>query len=142
MKTFRLVTLFALVLSLSAAAGAWAVDDGQTRPRLSSGGLNAPSTSVDIIPLTSGSGNVKGFKCIQTPGTGFFPTLRLHFYVDGGAAQSLDLWAAVYHADANGDLVTEVPMNVRFGSSIRVNLQRYSGGGSGAVVCAVSWGLD
>ena len=140
MKTSRLVTLLALVLSLSVAAGAWGVDDGQTQPRVSDGTVNLSTTSVDIIPLTSGSGNVKGFQCL-IPGTSNH-SVRLHFFVDGGAAQTIDPREAVFHTDANGDRFTEVPLNVRFETSIRVNLQKVSGTSPTAEKCAVSWGLD
>ena len=141
MKTTRLVTLLALVLSLSIAAGAWAVDDGQTTLRLSKRSLSSPSTSVDIIPLTSGSGNVKGVLCAVT-GT-IEAVTNLQFFVDGGAAQTFFLSEWVSHFDANGDRIKEIPMNVRFETSIRVHLQRGLGGSFPAsVTCAVSWGLD
>lgn len=140
MKTARLVTLLALVLSLSVAAGAWAVDDGQAQPRLDDGMVNLSTTSFDIIPLTSGSGNVKGLQCL-VPGTSNH-ALRLHFFVDGGAAQTIDPRDAVFHTDANGDRFTAVPLNVRFETSIRVNLQKISGSSPTTEECAVSWGLD
>jgi hypothetical protein len=143
MKTARLITLVALVLALSTASGAWAVDEGQTKPRLNNGTVASSNTAVDIIPLTNGSGNIKGVQCLLSPGTGFFPNLRIHFYVDGAAAETINPADAIYLTDASGDLYTDViPMNIRFGTSIRVNLQRLASGGTGGVQCVVSWGLD
>jgi len=138
MNTVRLSILSALVLALSIASGAWAVDEGQTKPRLSSNGVNSANTTVDVIPLTSGSGNIKGFQCSH----GGLLISRLHFYVDGGAAQTLDPGQALFHTSPDGTVyyTDMVPMNIRFGSSIRVALQR--GSGTGNVYCAVSWALD
>jgi hypothetical protein len=138
MKTVRLSILSALVLALSIASGAWAVDEGQTKPRLNSNGLNT-NTTVDVVPLTSGSGNIKGFQCSES--NSIFTT-RLHFYVDGGAAQTLDFAQALYHSSPDGSAyyTDMIPMNIRFGSSIRVALQKVSG--TGYVNCTVSWALD
>ncbi|HEX6899324.1 MAG TPA: hypothetical protein VF789_06400 [Thermoanaerobaculia bacterium] len=141
MKTVRLSILSALVLALSIASGAWAVDEGQTKPRLSSQSVGPTNTTVDVIPLTSGSGNIKGFQCQAAPGSTFYPVASLHFYVDGGAAQTLDPGLVLIQEDAYGNLFSDViPMNIRFGSSIRVALQKT--GGQGAISCLVSWGLD
>ena len=137
MNTVRRSLLSALVLALSIASGALAVDEGQTKPRLSSNGVNT-NTTVDVIALTSGSGNLKGFQC----GNENLVSARLHFYVDGGAAQTLDPGAALFHGDGSGTYyyTDMVPMNIRFASSIRVTLQKVSG--TGSVNCVVSWGLD
>jgi hypothetical protein len=137
MNTVRLSILSALVLALSIASGAWAVDEGQTKPRLNSAGVNS-NTTVDVIPLTSGSGNIKGFQCTE----GGFLNTSLHFYVDGGAAQTLDPEQVLFNISPDGTYYWSdmVPMNIRFGSSIRVALQKSSG--SGSVTCAVSWALD
>jgi hypothetical protein len=138
MNTVRLSILSALVLALSIASGAWAVDEGLTRPRLDSGSVSTNAT-VDVVPLTSGSGNIKGFQCLQS--TTLFST-RLHFYVDGGAAQTIDFNQALYHPSPDDSYVYSdmIPTNIRFGSSIRVTLQKSSG--TGYVKCTVSWGLD
>ena len=137
MNTRRSSILSALVLVLFIASGAWAVDDGQTRPRLDSNSVNT-NTTVDVIPLTNGSGNIKGFQCSEV---GFLNT-TLHFYVDGGAAQTVDFSAALFYTSPDGTTFFSdmVPMNIRFGSSIRVALQKLSG--TGIVHCVVSWALD
>jgi len=137
MKTVRLSILSALVLALSIASSAWAVDEGQTKPRLNTQSVGT-QTTLDLIPLTSGSGNIKGFQCTTTA----VLTTRLHFYVDGGVAQTLDPGLVLIFSDANGGRYSSViPMNIRFESSIRVTLQKNSLA-SGSVGCVVSWGLD
>jgi hypothetical protein len=138
MKTVCLSILSTLVLALSIASGAWAVDEGQTKPRLSVNGVGT-NTTVDVIPLTSGSGNIKGFQCM----TEHYLTARLHFYVDGGAAQTLDPGLLIFHANPDGTTSYSdvIPMNVRFGSSIKVTLQKTSTS-TGTIWCVVSWGLD
>lgn len=137
------IILFTLLLALSASS-AWAVDEGQTRPRFNRADLVSPNTSADIIPLTSGSGNVKGFQCEW--GTAVIPNkLQISFYVDGGLAQSTSLWLFPIQTDTYGSgLATTafIPMNVRFESSIRARLERSSLSGSGSSACVVSWGLD
>jgi hypothetical protein len=137
MDTLRVSLASALVLGLSIASGAWAVDDGQTKPRLSAQSV-ATNTTVDIIPLTSGSGNIKGFQCTTTAPM----TTRLHFYVDGAPAQTLDPGLVLIYVNADGSSSSAViPMNVRFQSSIRVALQK-SSLSAGSVWCLVTWGLD
>ena len=137
MNTLRVSIASALVLALSIASGAWAVDDGQTKPRLSSQSV-ATTTTLDLIPLTNGSGNIKGFQCVTTaPITG-----RLHFYVDGASAQTLDPGLVLIYSTADGGASSAViPMNVRFQSSIRVALQKNSLS-AGSIWCVVTWGLD
>ena len=141
MKTIRLSTLSALVLALSIASGAWAVDEGQTKPRLNSNSVMT-NTTVDIIPLTSGSGKIQGFVCrLSPPAPGYAtPVARLHFYVDGGAAQTIDPMLVPANESEGLYTMQTVPMNVRFESSIKVTLQKT--GGYGELYCVVSWGLD
>lgn len=135
MNTARFSILPALVLSLSIASSASAVDEGQTKPRLNANALNT-NTTVDVIPLTSGSGNIKGFQCTEQ---GSLNT-SLHFYVDGGGVQTLDPELVLFNTDGTSAWSDMVPMNIRFESSIRVTLQKSSG--TGYVNCVVSWGLD
>ncbi|HEV2851182.1 MAG TPA: hypothetical protein VHC97_00105 [Thermoanaerobaculia bacterium] len=137
MNTVRLSILSALVLALSIASGAWAVDEGQTKPRLSTQSVGT-NTTVDLIPVTSGSGNIKGFQCTTTAPL----TARLHFYVDGATAQTIDPGLVLIYSSADGALSSAViPMNIRFQSSIRVALQKNSLS-AGSIWCVVSWGLD
>lgn len=134
----RLLTLILLCLGLGPAA--WAADDGQTQPRLSYANLNSPGTTADIVPTTNGSGNVKGIHCRFGPST----NLNIHFYVNGGAAQTITVNRTYFMEDSAGNRISGwIPYNVRFSSSIRVQMER---GGSpvvyGDTPCAVSWALD
>jgi hypothetical protein len=137
MRTPGLAT-FALLLSLSPAL--WAVDDGQTRPRLSYNNLGSPNSSIDIIGTTNGSGNVKGVYCQFTVSV----PVVINFYVDGGAAQSITLFSGYFPVDDNLNGFTGwIPYNVRFSSSIRVQMQRaMSPVIYGDTGCLVSWALD
>lgn len=126
----------AIVLFAAFATVASASDDGQTRPKLDSSNLSTPNTSTDIIATTSGAGNVKGVNCQNSIGS----ALVIYIYVNGGAAQTL----AVYNAplDSVGN-TGWIPLNVRFTSSIRVQMQRpASPAVYGDTPCAVSWALD
>jgi len=138
-------TLAALVVSYVCVAHvAMAADDGQTQPRVNLFTMNS-TTPVDIIGTTNGSGNVKGVSCTLYPdGSGYLSSARVTFTVNGGAAQTVDLYSfqAPYN---NAGTVTGytgwVPFNVRFSSSIRVQIQKTSSLGTG-IDCAVSWALD
>jgi hypothetical protein len=128
-----------VVFVLMVSPTAWAADDGQTQPRLSSAGLLYINTTVDVISTTNGSGNVKGVSCRFVNGAG----VTVHIYVNGGAAQSLALAGSDFPADFNGENFSGwIPLNVRFTSSIRVQLQKYSTSGSYWTPCMVSWALD
>jgi hypothetical protein len=102
------------------------VDEGQTKPRLSYNGTSSNAT-VDVVPLTSGSGNVKGFQCSQD--SGVYVT-RLHFYVDGGAAQDIDPGLALFHTSPDGTVyyTDMVPISRRARGLVASTV--------------VSWGLD
>ena len=136
----RASTLAAIALFLVLSPAAWAADDGQTRPRLNSASLGSPNTSADIISTTNGSGNVKGVYCqflVSVP-------VVINFYVDGGSAQSITLFSSDFPVDDNLNGFTGwIPYNVRFSSSIRVQMQRaMSPATYGTTICLVSWALD
>jgi hypothetical protein len=129
----------ALVVFTLFASTAYAADDGQTQPKLNSAGLIFANTSTDIISTTSGTGNVKGVYCRFLSGS----NAVINIFVNGGSAQALSMNASDYPFDANNVSFSGwVPMNVRFTSSIRVQLQKPVGSGSGDVTCHVSWALD
>jgi hypothetical protein len=137
MKTSKLVILSILFIFLTASA-TFAADDGNTKPRLSTGSATYYSGAQDIINQTSVSGNIKGVSCnINSFASG---AASLIFTVNGAAAQTIDVSNAVF-PDANGDKHTGwIPMNIRFTSSIRVQVQL--SGSNGQVDCYVSWALD
>jgi len=140
MKTSKLAFLSILCIVLTASA-AFAADDGNTKPRLSTGAAYYYTGAQDIIATTSGSGNIKGVSCNiyyspSYPATGASVT----FTVNGGTAQTIDVLTPAV-ADANGDRHTGwIPMNIRFTSSIRVQVQ--TSGGNSYIDCSVSWALD
>jgi len=131
MKTSKLATLSILSIFLTATA-AFAADDGNTKPRMSTAAVFYGT--ADIINQTSVSGNVKGVSCSYVNGSGAY----LIFTVNGATPQTIDVSGGI--PDVNGDTHTGwIPMNIRFTSSIRVQIQH---AGSGQSVCTVSWALD
>lgn len=136
MKTSKLVIL-SILFMLSTASAIFAADDGNTKPRLS-GASAFPSTSAqDIISTTSGSGNIKGVSCAIYYNT---TAASVIFTVNGAATQTIDVTSCAV-PDADGYNRTGwIPMNIRFTSSIRVQVQ--ASGGTGQVTCFVSWALD
>jgi DNA/RNA endonuclease YhcR with UshA esterase domain len=134
MKYTILTTL--LVVSLLTPT-ALASDDGQTQPRISHAGAIFPNTSVDVLPTTNGVGNIKGIQCTFVNNA----TGTINIFVNGGSAQTLILSGADFPRDVDGVTYTGwIPFNIRFTSSIRVQLQK--GNQNGQVACSVSWGLD
>jgi hypothetical protein len=123
---------------------AMAADDGQTQPKVNTNATNSSVTPVDVIATTNGSGNVKGVSCALTASSGNFPGARVKFTVNGGAVQTVDLneFQTPYDDGTTLKAYTGwVPFNVRFSSSIRVQIQKTSPSGS-SIDCAVSWALD
>jgi hypothetical protein len=131
--------------SLCVSQAAFAVDDGQTQPKVSIAVNNSSSTPTDLIALTNGSGNVKGVLCALTQASGNFTSAVVKFYVDGGGAQTVSL-DETYQPQATIGGTTYgytgwVPFNVRFSSSIRITIQK-SGGSGGQIDCTAAWALD
>jgi hypothetical protein len=139
MKTARSIG-FAILLTFGATSGSWAVDEGQTQPRLSSNEMYFANQTEDLIPLTSGSGNIKGVLC-KSASSGILRNSRLIFYVDGIPAQTIFFDEYPFSFDNGSNYSTgTIPMNIRFESSIRVVMQRTSA--SSTYICMASWGLD
>ena len=135
--------LFAVVLfSIAAATAAFAAESGQTQPKLSLGTVgNGTSSPQDIVGLTTGSGNVKDVVCTSISYSQL-TAASIQIFVDSGSQQTLSLSNAQILEDnsATQQFYTDIPMNVRFGSNIRVKV---AGNQSGAAVsCSVSWALD
>lgn len=134
--------LFATVFfSIATATTAFAADDGNTQPKLTSGGVGGGiSSPQDIIGTTNGAGNVKGVQC-SSPSSGNLGGASISLYVNGGSAQTLALSNTQVLLDSGSNYYTMfIPMNVRFTNSIRVSV---AGSQSGSFVsCTVSWALD
>jgi hypothetical protein len=143
-RKLRLILIAVFVSCLCVAHVAMAADDGQTQPRVNQSFSNS-TTAADIIGTTSGSGNVKGVACTVYPdGSGYLSSARVTFTVNGGTAQTVDLYTYVAPYNNAGTVTGYtgwVPFNVRFSSSIRVQIQKTSVLGTG-IDCTVSWGLD
>ena len=117
--------LFSTMISVPAVRAA---DDGQTQPRLSVGSTMYANDYYEIVPTTSGAGNVKGLRCVNAV------TVTVKMYVNGGSAQALTI-------DSSTD--GWIPFNVRFTSSIRIRMERASWPTTADdAQCQVSWGLD
>lgn len=135
--TLKLLAVFLL----SIATTAFASDDGQTQPKLNNASVGGGGSSpVDIVSLTNGAGNVKGYQC-SSISSGNLSSAAVNIYVNGGSAQTLSISHAEILEDSASNFYTAfIPLNVRFTSSIKVTV---SGSTSGAAVdCSVSWALD
>lgn len=128
----RLIAVTALLVC-SFATLASAADDGNTQPRLSTGGTMFANDFYEIIPTANGTGNVKGVRCVNS-----IPVL-LKIYVNGGTAQTLTI-------DNSGSPSSDsgwIPMNLRFTTSIRVRMERPSSPtGTESAQCTISWAFD
>ncbi len=139
MKTHRVILLSAC-LAFLAAPGARAIDEGQTQPKLSKKDLVSTTLSADMIPTTNGAGNVKGVLCLAASSS-VLGNVQIHFYIDGGSAQTLSLSSYPFLLDSLSNYNTGIiPMNLRFDTSIRIGIQRSSQ--SAEVSCMASWALD
>ena len=135
MRASKLI-LGAALFFLLLPAGAYAADDGQTQPRLSYTDVTGTNT-VDLVSTTNGSGNIKGIHC-YSPDWGYAPTITVKITVNGGTVQNLTVDFAYFPGYNSGF----IPMNVRFSSSIRIQIQggfTWSGHSGG---CVASWALD
>lgn len=132
---------FALLLSLLVVPGVHAIDEGQTFPKLSKASLTSTEYSDDLIPVTNGSGNVKGIAC-EASSNSVLGNVQVHFYVDGSSARTVTLGSGYpLWLDSSSRYNTGIiPMNIRFESSIRIGIQRSSF--SSEVSCMASWALD
>jgi hypothetical protein len=120
----RKLVFMAVALVLALAPAAWAADDGNTKPKLDTGGVYYPNDYRDVVN-SSGAGNVKGIRCTQTS------AVYLEITINGGTVQTI-------YPDPSD--TGWIPMNLRFTSSIKVRVENgnYYNNGS----CTVSWALD
>lgn len=101
-----------------------------------------PSATVSArrrTSTTNGAGNIKGISC-QSLSSGNLGSAYINITVNGGTAQTLYLSNVNLLLDNNSNYYTEwIPLNTRFTSSIRAQLNGSSGT---AVSCTASWALD
>lgn len=131
-KTILVAAFCALLLPVAA----YAADDGQTQPRLSYGDVNGTQTA-DLVPTTNGSGNVKGIQC-SSYDWGYSPTITAKITVNGGTVQNLTIDFDFFPGYNTGF----IPMNVRFSSSIRIQIQGGFNWSGHNGTCVASWALD
>ncbi len=136
MKTAKNLILTAL-FSLLTASAALAVDGGNTKPRINSAFLRANNNSSIDLLSTVGAGNIKGVSCYFLKGS----SGTLTFTVDGATPQTVSLSGGDFPYDVSGTTSFSgwIPMNIRFGSSIRIQMQHT---GTGDFSCLVSWAVD
>jgi len=123
-----IVVAVVVILALTLVPAAFAADDGNTQPKFSTNSVYYPNSSVDVIGTTSGTGNVKGIRCNMSANGAV-----VNVYVNGGTAQTLTL--------STGDTLW-MPMNVRFTTSIRVQITNGANYQASSGECDVSWALD
>lgn len=132
--------LLAILSIFCLASNVYAADEGQTRPRLSYGEAVGTGTyAYNLIPLTSGSGNVKGIYCYLPMTYSYNPTITVEYKIDGGATQSTVIAFAYFPQGNTGGFI---PLNVRFSSSIQVLLRGGFTYYNHNAYCIASWGLD
>jgi hypothetical protein len=141
MKTIPLKQLvWALALGVAIPAAAHA---GNVTPKYSTANIFTASSTVNLIPSTSGSGNVRGIKCIF-PSTASGASVKILFTVDGGTATSFIIDPSNLERESNGaGQFTSgwVPLDIEFTSSIQLQLNN-TGLGTASIVCWAAWGLN
>lgn len=134
----RLVCALALLVLIPAAAHA-----GNETPKYSAATIFTSNSTVNLIPSTSGSGNVRGIKCIF-PSTASGASVKVIFTVDGGTATSfiIDPTNLEREEALGGQFTSEwIPMDIEFFSSIQVQLNNTLLG-TASINCWASWGLN
>ncbi|HWM90611.1 MAG TPA: hypothetical protein VN493_07580 [Thermoanaerobaculia bacterium] len=141
MKTRNLKQLgwvLALCLLLPAAAHA-----GNETPKYSIATISVANSTVNLIPSTAGSGNVRGIKCIFPSNAGG-ASVKILFTVDGGAASSFIIDPTDLERESSGAgkfLSGWIPMDIEFLANIQVQLNNTLLG-TAPILCFASWGLN
>lgn len=136
MRPAKVFLPLALLLLIILPSSARAIDEGQTQPRLNHAEVWG-NVSIDLIPSTSGSGNLKGIECYLPYQINYAASLPINIVVDG-ITRSITVQFKYYPGNSTGF----IPMNVRFESSIRVQLNAIFQSSYDYARCAASWGLD
>lgn len=134
----RLVCALSLGALLPAAAHA-----GNVTPKYSAATIFTSNSTVNLIPSTAGSGDVRGIKCIF-PSTASGASVKIIFTVDGGTATSFIIDPTSLERESNGagKFTSEwIPMDIEFTSSIQVQLNNTLLG-TASIDCWAAWGLN
>jgi hypothetical protein len=127
---------FALALATLIPAMAHAA----VTPHYSAATISTANSTVDLIPTTSGSGNVYGIKCIF-PSTASGASVKIITTVDGAASTNfiIDPTDLEQESDSAGQFLSGwIPFNIPFSSSIHVQLNN-SVLGTATINCWASW---
>jgi len=141
MKTTHLAWLgWALALGLLIPAAGHA---GNLTPQYSAATISLANTTVNLIPSTSGSGDVRGIQC-YFPSTAGGASVKVIFTVDGGTSTSFIIDPTFLERESSGagQFVSGwIPMDIEFNSSIQVQLNN-SLLGTTTIRCWAAWGLN
>jgi hypothetical protein len=132
-----LAALLVLVLPSMASASI----GGNAIPHYSFAEIFSANSTIDLVPTTSGSGNVWGVKCIFPSNAGG-ATLLVQFTLDGGTTRTITLDPTFLEQDENSRFVTGwIPMDLAFSTSVRIQLSNVSQG-TARDDCWASWGTN
>ena len=131
MKTARLFLLAAVVALLAPALAA------ATTPKLNDASIYSPSTSVDLIPSTNGSGKLLAIQCTDTSAG---EIQEVEITLDGNTSY-IYVNGSNYPVDQNKDSFSGwIPIELTFASSIHVQLVRAASPAfSWYTYCSASW---
>jgi hypothetical protein len=137
------IVLTALLCAFIIPALALAADPGNAVPKYNVATISLSNTTVDLIPSTSASGNVRGIKCLF-PSNGAGAAVKIKTTVDGGTTTSFTIDPTLLEQESNAAgqyLSGWIPMNIQFTTSIQVQLNN-TGLGTATINCFASWGTN
>lgn len=135
MKTIRLLFVLSTLTVLTAPAL-----HAFTTAKLNDATITNPSTSVDLIASTSGSGTLLAIQCTNTTAT---QTQEVEITLDGNTS-TIFVNGSNYPADFNKSSFSGwIPIQLPFTTSIHVQLVRGSSPAtSWNTFCSASWTLN
>ncbi|HEX3527997.1 MAG TPA: hypothetical protein VH988_13115 [Thermoanaerobaculia bacterium] len=134
MKTKQILATLALSALIPALASA------ATTPKYSAANIFSASSTVDLIPTTSGSGNVYGIKCIF-PSTASGASVRITTTVDGAASTNfvIDPTNLERESSGAGQFTSGwLIFNIPFSSSIHIQMDN-NVLGTASINCWATW---
>ena len=135
-----LVIVAVITLALPFASQAATVG-GNTVPHYNHAQISSSNSTVDLVPLTSGAGNVWGVKCIFASNAAG-ASVNVQFTLDGGTTRTITLDPTNFEQEEFSRFVSGwIPMDLTFSSSVRIQLNN-SGLGTTTIDCYASWGTN
>jgi len=132
-----------LWMALALAAFLPALAHAVPTPKYSAATIFTASSTVNLIPLTNGSGQLNAVKCIF-PSTASGASVRVQFTIDGAATTSyvIDPTNLERESSGAGQFTSEwIPIDVEFFTSLQVQLNN-TGLGTANINCWAAWYLD